>query len=194
MHDDEKGADRTGGTRAPVAQARGAGPPNAVFADAGGFRVVLYADLPKLLEPERGWEVRPAWAGLWRLVNVLQSLPGLHVAVPGLEHVSAPHAGPADADDPLWQEASELVDGALHPLLVAVRSGGAPPPDIIGEDLMAGDVIVGMVEVGWREKRLGVVLDAVEQPDWQLVEIDPTDPSSMRAAVEAIVGALGGET
>jgi DEAD/DEAH box helicase domain-containing protein len=171
-----------------------AGPPNAVFADPGGFRVVIYADLPKLLEPERGRDWRPVWAGLWRLTNVLQCLPGVHVVIPGLEHVSTPHTASTDADDPLWQQASEFVDDALQPLLKAVRSGGAAPPDMIGEDLMFGDVIVGMVEVGWRDRRLGVVLDKVECPGWKLVRLDPADQSTTTTAVEMIVGSFGDET
>jgi DEAD/DEAH box helicase domain-containing protein len=169
------------------------GPPNMVFSDPDGFRLVLQADIPALLSADHGRDARPAWAGLWRLVNLLQSLPGLHVIMPGLEHLTTPDTEAADADDPLWTEAAEFVDEALRDFLTAVRSAGVPPPDMIGEDLMSGDVIVGMVEAGWRERRIGVVLNTITHEDWRTFVVDPGDPPSIRVAIEAIVAEFGVE-
>lgn len=167
--------------------------PREAFSDPASLRIVLHADLPALLDPETGRDARPVWSGLLRAINLFQSLPGLHVAMPGLEHLTTPRRGAADGDDPLWQDATELVDTSLHGLLAAIRSAGVPAPDMIGEDLMSGDVISGMVELGWRDKQLGAVLDAVEHPGWTLLVVDRDDPSSIRIAIEAIVAAFGGE-
>lgn len=168
--------------------------PRETFSDPASVRVVLQADLPALLAPDHGRDARPVWTGLWRALNLFQSLPGLHVVMPGLEHMTTPARGPAGVDDPLWQDATDFADESLQELLVAVRSAGVSAPDMIGEDLMLGDVIVGMVELGWRDCRIGVALDAMAHPEWTILVVDPDDPSSMRVAIEAIVAAFGGES
>jgi hypothetical protein len=43
-------------------------------------------------------------------------------------------------------------------------------PDMVGEDLMSGDRVVGTIEVGWRESRFAVALDAFELDGWTIEE------------------------
>lgn len=157
---------------------------------AGGLRVVLRAAPIAAALPTE------VWRGLWRLVNLLQDLRGLHVEFPGLDTLSAPSMSAAPAEDLAWEEVFALTDASFHPLLRALIAARIPPPDEIGRDLTGADgAVVGMAELCWSAARLAICETALEVPGWSLLRFDPADAkaaSSLREIASRVLEILEG--
>ena len=117
------------------------------------------------------------WRGLWRAVNFLQSLPGFHVDIEGLDTLLLPSLGDVDFDqsknDAAWLETRVLCDDAFHPLIDALIAADVRGPDTIGEDLMVSGRVVGAMEFGWSDIRFGVAEEHYEGINWSLVTYEP---------------------
>ena len=143
-------------------------------------RLLLRAVLPDPGEiPAAKALYTEAWRGLWRLVNLFQGVRGLHVEVDGLDTLAPP-----DMSEPVgkpevvpraaaWDEARALCDEAFHPLIEALIAAETPGPDRIGDDLLAGGRVVGMMEFGWVAARVAVAETVHDGVDWALIRFDP---------------------
>jgi len=112
------------------------------------------------------------WAGLLRLVNIMQFMPGFHaVSKVGLASGWCPGAldallaGPSlmpeteAGSDPAWDELFELTDRAVHELLKKLADHHAPTPESGYELLGPSGTIVAAAELAWEAMRLAVILD-----------------------------------
>lgn len=145
---------------------------------AEDIRLLLRAELPSPGEdPAAKALYTEAWRGLWRLVNVLQGVRGLHVELNGLDTLSPPDmtsgGGPTDADSAAWTEARALCDEVFHPLIDALVAAELSGPDHVGDDVVAEGRVVGTMEFGWSETSVGVIEQACDGSDWTLVPFDP---------------------
>jgi DEAD/DEAH box helicase domain-containing protein len=136
-----------------------------------------------------------AWRGLWRLVNLFQGARGLHVELDGLDTLAPPDmsenedSAEAGSGVAAWSEARALCDEAFHTLMDALIAAETPGPDRIGDDLIAGGRVVGMIEFGWSEARVAVAETVSEDVGWTLVKFDPqSDPVGV--TVTRIITAL----
>ena len=144
----------------------------------GDLRVVLKASFPdKTLATTSKHVFENVWRGLWRAVNFLQSLPGFHVDIEGLDTLLLPSLGDVDFDqsknDAAWLETRVLCDDAFHPLIDALIAADVRGPDTIGEDLMVSGRVVGAMEFGWSDIRFGVAEEHYEGINWSLVTYEP---------------------
>lgn len=137
------------------------------------LRLLLRGHLPVPGETPSAKELYTnEWRGLWRVINLFQGLRGLHVEIEGLETLSTPDlTTPADGHDDgtdgrAWAEARALCDEAFHPLIDALVAAGAPGPDLIGDDIVVGGRVVGMMEFGWSAARVSVTERDQEIPGW----------------------------
>jgi DEAD/DEAH box helicase domain-containing protein len=136
-----------------------------------------------------------AWRGLWRVVNLFQGLRGLHVEVDGLDtlappDMSEPAATPeAGSGTAAWEEARALCDEAFHPLIDALIAAETPGPDLIGDDLLVGSRVIGMMEFGWMEARVAVAETAHEGVGWALIRFDP-ETDQVGETVSRVIKAL----
>ena len=125
--------------------------------------MICFDHQPVQSEAEITDEFVSAFRGMWRTVNVLQYLPGLHIEFPGLDTLdlpSIPSDKPtADEVDAAWTEVRAEVLDDYHTLIDALISSGIEAPDAIGEELMQGSRVVGAAEIGWREKNIWVTDD-----------------------------------
>jgi len=158
------------------------------------IRLLLRAELPTPGEdPAAKALYTEAWRGLWRLVNVLQGVRGLHVELNGLDTLSPPDmtsgGGPTDADSAAWTEARALCDEVFHPLIDALVAAELPGPDHIGDDVVADGRVVGTMEFGWSETWVGVIEQACQGSDWKLVPFDP-DADQIGETVTRILQAI----
>lgn len=166
------------------------GAPGASIRDLDAYRILLRGTLPRLEENVlRTAGLSEAWRGLWRMINFLQDLRGFHVEFEGMEAVAAPDMSrlPEGADDLAWQEAETLADEGFLPLLRELKAGGFIAPDLIGQDAMADDAVVGLIEVGWSSVMLGLTEHRFEMEDWSIIEIDPEDGAPLSAALDRII-------
>jgi hypothetical protein len=136
---------------------------------AKGVRLLLTFDPSLTADPKRDWN------GLLNALNLLQELPNLHVAMPGLEHLALPSAiraaavGIVPSDEAMrWIELKDLVDEMLHPIIDRFAALGARLPDGVGVDLMSGDEVVGTPELSWSDCRVGIALGEYENPEWRI--------------------------
>lgn len=143
------------------------------------IRLLLHAVLPDPGEvPAAKTLYTEAWRGLWRLVNLFQGARGLHVEFDGLDTLAPP-----DMLDPVehaelgagaaWEEARALCDEAFHTLIDALIAAETPGPDRIGDDLLAGGRVIGMMEFGWADARVAVAEMALDEVGWVLIQFDP---------------------
>lgn len=164
------------------------------------IRVVVRAELPK-----NGPSETPAphyvntWRGLWRLVNMLQDLRGLHIEFPGIDTLDSPKMGPDGSSEinEAWDEVVALVDPAYEPLMIALAVAGVKPPTAIGLDLTLGGAVVGMAELAWPENGVATCEQPIEVAGWHIIEFDPFTPGSlpqMSETVRRIVTLLEGGT
>ncbi|GGJ10740.1 DEAD/DEAH box helicase [Neoroseomonas lacus] len=160
------------------------------------IRLLLRAALPDSGEiPAAKALYTEAWRGLWRIVNLFQGVRGFHVEVEGLdtlappdlsEPVAKPEVGPRAA---AWAEARALCDEAFHPLIDALMAAETPGPDRVGDDLLAGSRVIGMMEFGWVEARVAVAETAHEGVGWALIHFDP-ETDQVGETVSRIIKAL----
>ena len=144
----------------------------------GDIRLLLRADLPSLGEdPAAKMLFTETWRGLWRLVNMFQDVQGLHVELSGLDILSPPDmtAGPSasDGDAKAWIEARALCDEPFHPLIDALVAAEVSGPDHIGDDVTAKGRVVGTMEFGWSETKVGVIEEFCDVAEWRLIPFNP---------------------
>ena len=156
------------------------------------IRLLLRAVLPDPGEiPAARSLYTEAWRGLWRIVNLFQVLRGLHVEVDGLDAL-----GPPDMSEPVikagtsaWEEVIALCDEAFHPLIAALMAAEVPGPDRIGDDLLLGCRVIGMMEFGWMDARVAVAETVHEGVGWRLIQFDP-ETNQVGDTVSKIIKAL----
>ena len=159
-------------------------------------RLLLRAVLPDPGEiPAAKALYTEAWRGLWRVVNLFQGARGFHVEVDGLDTLAPPDMSEPVAkqevgpDAAAWDEARALCDEVFHPLIDALIAAETTGPDRIGDDLLAGGRVVGMMEFGWVEARVAVAETAHEGVGWTLVRFDP-EADQVGETVSRIIKAL----
>ena len=137
---------------------------------AEGVRILLSFDPSCTADPKRDWN------GLLHGLNLLQEVPNLHVAVPGLEHLPLPSAVRAAAVGIVptaealgWIELRDLVDETLHPVTDRFAVLSARLPDGVGVDLMSGDEVVGTPELSWSDCRVAIAIREFEHPGWRIL-------------------------
>ena len=137
---------------------------------AGGVRLLLAFDPSRTADPKRDWN------GLLHALNLLQGVPSLHVAMPGLEDLALPSAvlatavGIVPSEEALgWIELRDLVDETLHPLIDRFAALGAPLPDGLGVDLMRSDEVVSTLELTWSYCRVAIAIGEFDHPDWRII-------------------------
>jgi DEAD/DEAH box helicase domain-containing protein len=159
-------------------------------------RILLRAVLPDPGEiPAAKTLYTEAWRGLWRIVNLFQGVRGFHVEIDGLDTLAPPEMSEISAettvgpDTHAWLEARALCDEALHPLIDALIASETPGPDRIGDDLLAGNRVIGMIEFGWMNARVAVAETIHEGVGWTLVQFNP-ETDQVGEAVSRIIKAL----
>jgi DEAD/DEAH box helicase domain-containing protein len=159
------------------------------------IRLLLHAVLPDPGEvPAAKTLYTEAWRGLWRLVNLFQGARGLHVEFDGLDTLAPP-----DMLDPVehaelgagaaWEEARALCDEAFYTLIDALIAAETPGPDRIGDDLLAGGRVIGMMEFGWADARVAVAEMALDEVGWVLIQFDP-ETDQVGETVSRVITAL----
>ena len=142
------------------------------------FRIVLHADFHETADADE-FEDRAtvgAWRGMWRLVNLLQALPGFHVQFPGLRDLGTPRPdSPFERDRAAWQELAELLDGRALRILEALEEAKAPMPDGVGVDLMEAGSVVGQAELCRLDAQVGFSYNRFSHKDWRIRQIDDAD-------------------
>ncbi|MGO6755907.1 DEAD/DEAH box helicase [Rhizobium ruizarguesonis] len=163
------------------------------------IRAVIKADLPKTRPSEApSPHYVDTWRGLWRIVNMLQDLRGLHIEFPGIDTLDAPKMGP-DANcgtNGAWDEVVALADPAFEPLIIALAVAGVTPPTAIGLDLTVDGAVIGMAEIAWPENGVAICEQPLEVAGWHIVGFDPFTPESlppMSETVRRIVTLLEGD-
>lgn len=165
-----------------------------VLASPEKVRLVIVADLPdQISTPNERRALTAPWRGMWRLITLLQDLPALHVLHPAASDLSAPspRTETTTDEDRSWEEALELVDGRALAILTTLREAGGAPPDVVGEEIMAGDVVAGEIEIGWRRARFGFTFERFAAEGWTFRPIDDEDDSPVTADIEAILTHTG---
>ncbi len=159
------------------------------------LRVLLRGELPPPGDtpPARESYTR-AWRGLWRLVNLFQGVRGLHVELEGLETLSPPDMSASastggDGRAGAWDEARSLCEEAFHPLIDALVAASVPGPDLLGNDIVHGGRVVGMMEFGWADGRVAVAERDLGNTDWTIISFDPSG-DGLSEAVAKILKAL----
>jgi DEAD/DEAH box helicase domain-containing protein len=160
------------------------------------IRLLLRAVLPDPGEiPAAKTLYTEAWRGLWRLVNLFQGVRGLHIEFDGLDMLAPPDMlDPNVHDDQgpdvmAWDEARALCDEGFHPLIDALIAAETPGPDRMGDDLLAGGRVIGMMEFGWEQARVAVAERPHEGVGWTLVRFDP-ETDSVGETVSRVISAL----
>jgi DEAD/DEAH box helicase domain-containing protein len=129
------------------------------------------------------------------LVNLFQGARGLHVEFDGLDTLSPPDMlAPVEHDElaagaAAWEQARALCDEAFHILIDALIAAETPGPDRIGDDLLAGGRVIGMMEFGWAEARVAVAEMAVDEVGWDLIQFDP-ETDQVGETVSRVITAL----
>ena len=128
-------------------------------------------------------------------MNLFQAARGFHVEVDGLDTLAPPDMSEPVAkqevgpDAAAWDEARALCDEAFHPLIDALIAAETTGPDRIGDDLLVGRRVVGMMEFGWVEARVAVAETTHEGVGWTLVRFDP-EADQVGETVSRIIKAL----
>lgn len=158
------------------------------------FRAVIHADLPAEIDPVRDKAAYSSdWRGVWRLINRLQTLRGLHV-----------YADPSDVSPPsgrseeeqrkvaAWSEALEFTFGAHRQLAQVLMQAGSLAPDVVGQEIMVKDSVSGMVELGWEGPKVAVVIPGTQLPGWTCFEIDEDHDGPFDTTAADIKAAISG--
>lgn len=116
-----------------------------------------------------------AFRGLWRTVNIGQFLPGFHVQYPDADTLDIPartRIDTARVEDAAWKDVKINVLAEYLPLVNALMAADIGCPDRIGEDVMDGQRVIAMAEMGWSDHDLWVSDSPLEdQPNivsWDL--------------------------
>lgn len=188
---DAFGLARAPGTRVYIGAPKA--PPSELVERSSEFRFVLVADMPE--PPSARFEsetARRTWRSFWRTFNILQDAPRLHVVFPDLTTLSPPSTSTGSlyedvAEDMLWSVAADQLDTDMQRFLAAARAAGVSPPDMVGEDVMQGDKIVGLVEIGWRDAKVGVTYSMFECEGWMMLQASaPTAPEFVSTIAELV--------
>lgn len=160
------------------------------------LRLLLRAELPTPGEsPTAKATYTESWRGLWRLVNLFQSIRGFHVEIEGLDTLSPPDISvKSEAPDGgfearAWAEARALCDEAFHSLIDALIAAETPGPDHFGDDLITAGRVVGMMEFGWSSAGVAVAEEAHDDVGWSLITFDP-DTDTVGETVTRVLQAL----
>ena len=117
---------------------------------------------PVHLEAEITEDFVATFRGLWRAINLLQVLNGLHIEFPGLDTLDLPIlASELDemSTDNVWAEVRAEVLDEYHELIDALIAAQVDAPDAIGEEIMEGSRVLGGAEIGWTARNLWVTDD-----------------------------------
>ena len=114
-------------------------------------------------ESEITEEFIASFRGFWRVINVLQYLPMLHLEFPTLDTLDLPElptSGSTSTEvDLAWLEVRAEVLEEYWPLVDTLIAAGVAVPDSIGEELMNGNRTIGCAELGWSEHNVWVTDD-----------------------------------
>ena len=133
-----------------------------------------------------------AFRGLWKSVNLLQTLNGLHIEFPGLDTLDLPMSktdelGDAEIDI-AWAEVRVEVLDEYKPLIDALIAAQVEVPDAIGEEIMDGNRVLGGAEIGWTSEGIWVTDDDTIQREnvinWDLAA------ATLPAVVAGIISRL----
>ncbi len=161
-------------------------------------RFVLQADIaPDFGDRNRDKNELRIWRGMWRCINLLQNCDGLHVVLPDLQTLepsltqsSTLNENQSTESD--WQEVFSLVEESLFETVKAFRDEGLPIPDMIGEDLMIGDVVAGTIELGWKNAGFAITLEPLAVEGWKIAIVHfpgtPEFPEFLRRVTSAVSG------
>jgi DEAD/DEAH box helicase domain-containing protein len=154
-------------------------------------RVLMRGSLPSVVgDPADTPGYSDAWRGLWRLVNLMQDLPGFHIEFEGVDTLSAPDLSSTDEGpiDDAWLEVITLADDEYRPLLEALIAADVTAPDLIGADLTNTEgAVIGMVEIGWSEIGLGIAEDNFESTKWDIEKFNPETERSLITIVSIVL-------
>jgi DEAD/DEAH box helicase domain-containing protein len=166
---------------------------------AAKIRAVIKTELPRIdLNAALPPVYADAWRGLWRMVNLLQDLRGLHVEFPGIDTLEAPKmdSGVASEVDAAWDEIAALVDPAFGALITALIAASVAPPGAVGLDLTENGAVIGMAEIAWPDQGVAVCDQPMEIVGWSVVHFNPFSPESqpqMSEIIRKIVTLLEGD-
>ena len=107
-------------------------------------------------------------------INLLQHLPGLHIEYPMMDTLDTPSSlATVDAveEDAQWVAIKADALEGYHPLINAMIAADIPCPDRVGEDVMDGNRVVTMAELGWRDIDLWIT-DNETEPRQNIIEWD----------------------
>jgi hypothetical protein len=150
-----------------------------------------------LSERHASARAKSAWRSLWRTLNLVQEAVNLQVSFPGYDAPSeTAKAGPDEldgvAEDKAWTEIAELLDEGMQGVLTALHAAGVMAPDIVGGDIMNGDSVAGMVEIGWSDARVGVTYSSFEAPGWTVLPAPTPGAADFVERIGDILTALKG--
>lgn len=101
-----------------------------------------------------------AFRGLWRSINLLQAIDGLHIEYPGLDTLDLPTSKDSQPDesntDNAWTIVRTEILEEYRPLIDALIAAQVSVPDAIGEEIMDGNRVLGGAEIGWKSHDLWV--------------------------------------
>ncbi len=157
------------------------------------FRILLRFDRKSVSnEAEISEEFVETFRGLWRAVNLIQLLPGLHIEFPELDTLDPPtpsttalHDSEIDAK---WAEIRAEVIEDYQPLVDALIAGQVEVPDLLGEEIFENNRVVGNAELGWSTK--GVWLTDDETIQMPNVVVWDLSPESLSQIVSELIGKL----
>jgi DEAD/DEAH box helicase domain-containing protein len=135
-----------------------------------------------------------AWRGLWRLINLLQDLPGFHVEFEGLDTLEAPDiatVGTAPIDG-AWLEILALAGEGFRPLVEALQAADAAVPDRQGFDVTHDGEVIGMIELGWSNARVAICEEAFDTKEWDLLVFKPESGQSVTQVVATVLRKIEG--
>lgn len=165
---------------------------------ADQFRFFLAVEMVDgISERHASARAKSAWRSLWRTLNLVQDAVNLQVAFPGYDAPSGAGATARPdldgvAEDRAWAEIYELLDEEMQSVLTALHAAGAIPPDVVGGDIMNGDSVAGMVEVGWSDARVGVSYSVFDAPEWTVLPMPKPGAADFVERIGDILSALKG--
>ena len=161
-------------------------------------RMVLFADLEEVDEDSTNQEeFKKTWNSLWRSVNFLQALRGLHVVLPGMDTIQAkltPDLSEVISDQTkaLWQEVFDLTEEDVLETVKSLCNSNLSIPDMVGADIMVNDAVACTVEFGWLHKKFAVALEAADAPGWTILEYVYPNSTDYKEFLQKIIDVVSG--